>query len=258
MAPEVSLLLGSGDRADFPAADILSLFGDRRQRLRTLLAEHRAHDSPVVWGDDAVLACGRCDECEHAATEADDVLIVAGVRVEQRRRLREAGISTVADLASAEPDRRPARMAPATFDNLVLQASLQQSRQCRSDAAVPAFCLTADAPDVLARMPAPSAGDLFFDFEGDPLYSESDPTRVGLEYLWGFMAADQTYRVLWAHDRAEERAAFIEFVDFVTSRRREFPAMHVYHYAPYETTALKRARDAFPGPGGRTRRPPAR
>src|SRR5207248_7076182 len=29
-------------------------------------------------------------------------------------------------------------------------------------------------------------------------------------------------------------------IDFLSARRREFPAMHVYHYAAYEETALKR------------------
>ena len=44
----------------------------------------------------------------------------------------------------------------------------------------------------------------------------------------------------WAHDRDEERAAFKTFMDFVADRMRAYPEMHIYHYAVYEGTALKR------------------
>jgi uncharacterized protein len=94
-------------------------------------------------------------------------------------------------------------------------------------------------------LPAPSAGDIFFDFEGDPLYSEDDPAVAGLEYLWGLRlgndAAGQGQFVpLWAHDYAQEREAFAEFMRIVAERREQWPDLHIYHYAPYETTALKR------------------
>ena len=36
------------------------------------------------------------------------------------------------------------------------------------------------------------------------------------------------------------RPGFERFVDHVVERRRRFPGMHVYHYAPYERTALSR------------------
>ena len=45
---------------------------------------------------------------------------------------------------------------------------------------------------------------------------------------------------MWATSPAEERAAFERFVDFVIHRWRQFPALHIYHYAPYEPAALKR------------------
>jgi AAA domain/RNase_H superfamily len=87
------------------------------------------------------------------------------------------------------------------------------------------------------RLPAPDAGDMFFDMEGNPL----EPG--GLEYLFGVGYAENgawTFRPFWGHDRAEERVAFEHFMDFVVERRRRFPAAHVYHYASYEATALKR------------------
>ena len=41
----------------------------------------------------------RCPECEAQVRERDDLLLVAGMRVSQRARLIDAGITTVADLA---------------------------------------------------------------------------------------------------------------------------------------------------------------
>ena len=45
---------------------------------------------------------------------------------------------------------------------------------------------------------------------------------------------------MWALDRASEKAAFEQFIDFVMDRWTQFPGMHVYHYAPYEPSAMKR------------------
>ena len=42
------------------------------------------------------------------------------------------------------------------------------------------------------------------------------------------------------HTREEERQAFMDFMDFVTERLQAHPRLHIYHYAHYENTALKR------------------
>ncbi len=66
----------------------------------------------------------------------------------------------------------------------------------------------------------------------------------GLEYLTGFVTLDNNgqpqYQALWALDRAEEKKAFESFIGMVMERWRSNPGMHIYHYAPYEPTAIKR------------------
>ena len=66
----------------------------------------------------------------------------------------------------------------------------------------------------------------------------------GLEYLFGVVTVGDDvvpeYRDWWAHDAREERAAFESFIDWLTARRQQDPALHVYHYASYEETAVKR------------------
>jgi AAA domain/RNase_H superfamily len=92
-------------------------------------------------------------------------------------------------------------------------------------------------PEPLGALPPPDPGDLFFDFEGDPLWTD-DGITWGLEYLFGVLETNGAFRPLWAHDRRSERKALIDFLALLRKRRKRYPNMHVYHYGAYEKTAL--------------------
>ena len=66
----------------------------------------------------------------------------------------------------------------------------------------------------------------------------------GLEYLWGATYFEhngvRSFRDFWAHDHDEEKQAFSDFVGWVYDRWRSDPTMHIYHYAAYEVSALRR------------------
>ena len=93
----------------------------------------------------------------------------------------------------------------------------------------------------LASLPPPSPGDLFFDIEGDPFALDE-----GLEYLFGVwepgpgFGLNADYHCWWAFDRAEEKRAFENLVDFLIARLERDPGMHVYHYASYERGRMGR------------------
>ncbi len=90
----------------------------------------------------------------------------------------------------------------------------------------------------LHKLPEPSKGDVFFDFEGDPFAGNN-----GLEYLFGWVTEDEgetRYHCLWAFSPAEEKKALEEFIDVMMQRWNRFPDMHVYHYTSYEPATLKR------------------
>jgi uncharacterized protein len=112
----------------------------------------------------------------------------------------------------------------------------------------------------LENIPTPSPGDIFFDFEGDPTYQEfnsdgsalgslspgEDSVWFGIEYLFGLWGEnlnpdgpDTSYLPLWAESFDEEREVFESFLELLETRFRDFPDMHVYHYAPYERTRLR-------------------
>src|SRR6266545_4743813 len=90
----------------------------------------------------------------------------------------------------------------------------------------------------LAALPLPSRGDLFLDFEGDPFAFDQ-----GLEYLIGTVTVgdDGTpiYETIWSFDPKSERRAFVKFMNKVKQIRQRHPDMHIYHYSPYEPTAIK-------------------
>lgn len=239
---EVDLILGDGSISTHAVDDLLPLFQVRRARLRALIADRRiddpSSDSALAWGDDRgdleIVACGRCATCEEQVIAHRDLLMVARMRPVQRARLRAAGIETIDALASATAS--PEGMNVDTFETLRAQAQLQ----FRADAeGAPTYDVHYAA--AIHTLPVPSHGDIFFDFEGDPLYTEPAPdgeAHWGIDYLFGWVDNADQYTALWAHDFAAEREAFERFLDFVKLRRAAHPGMHIYHYAPYETSHL--------------------
>jgi predicted RecB family nuclease len=62
--------------------------------------------------------------------------------------------------------------------------------------------------------------------------------------IWGYLFRDEegqpVYQSEWGLTRTDEKRAFQSFVDFVMVRWESFPNLHIYHYAPYEPSAMKR------------------
>ncbi|KMV22308.1 nuclease [Mycobacterium heckeshornense] len=232
VAPEAELILGDGAVARYRVDELIPVYLAQRAALQRLLDDHYAAGVPVRWDDEDVRACFGCPECQAQLRACDDLLLVAGMRISQRAKLVDAGITTVAQLAQhAGP---VPHLAVRTLQNLTAQAKLQIAER-RSG--TPQFEI-AD-PQPLAVLPDPDDGDLFFDFEGDPLWTV-DGRDWGLEYLFGVLDARGGFRPLWAHSRADERKALSDFLAMVARRRKRYPNMHIYHYAPYEKTALLR------------------
>lgn len=241
-ADEVDLILGDGTLSTHAVDDLLPLFQVRRARLRALIADRRIDQAergePLAWGDDRgdlqIVACGRCATCEEQVIAHRDLLMVARMRPVQRARLRAAGIETIDGLAAAEA--APEGMNVDTFESLRAQARLQ----LRADSdGTPTY--EVHYAQAIHTLPVPSHGDIFFDFEGDPLYTEpaaDGEAHWGIDYLFGWVDNSDQYTALWAHSFADERRAFETFLDFIALRRTTHPGMHIYHYAPYETSHL--------------------
>jgi uncharacterized protein len=183
-----------------------------------------------------------CALCHHAAAcesvrERDDHLsLIAGIRREQVERLGQVGIASVAALATA-PQLPAVRIGARTLEALRHQARLQHGH--RATGTHRFELLPPEEARGLELLPRPDPGDVFFDMEGYPYFEIGG----GLEYLFGAVMVDTgrpRFCAFQAGTRGEERAAFEQFIDMLVARLRRFPALHVYHYAHYEPTALKR------------------
>ncbi|TFD89130.1 TM0106 family RecB-like putative nuclease [Cryobacterium serini] len=235
-AETVELLLGDGSVSVHQLADIRPVYRKRKQRLVQIITERLGDTAFVRWGDPRYTVCGRCATCEVEVHRHRDLFLVAGMRLTQRARLVSGGICTVAELAVSNGGIDG--MADVTLAALRQQARLQL--QAVAGTAPPVDVLN---PGALAALPEPNPGDIFFDFEGDPLYTEDSgtegaTTQWGLDYLFGLVDVDECFRAFWAHSWRDEKQALVDFLAYVDKRRTEFPGMHVYHYAAYERTHL--------------------
>lgn len=184
--------------------------------------------------------CDMCDWREICAKrwEEDDHLCqVANITKIQMNRLRDVGVATLKELALLHEGTQIPKMASETLEKLRHQASLQLRKREAGEDICELLPRDPDGLRGLARLPKPDEGDIFFDMEGDPLEAG------GLEYLFGAYYKDgdhYSYRAFWGHNRVQEKKAFADFMDFVKKRLRKYPNAHIYHYAHYEETALKR------------------
>lgn len=256
--PAVTLVLGAtvplpGGGFDYVRShhkllEILPVFRERRDRFLALTSSHLAQPGPVRWDSPGVTACGRCDYCQEQVVATDDLLLVARMNSAQRKKLRADGIRTVRELAEAT------LVDPSTSLLRLQDQARMQSGISAADGEV-RFLKDGEEHNIrfgvipensLAELPPPSEGDIFFDFEGDPLWQESTTGIWGLEYLFGVIEAPTgpgvagVFRPFWAHDREAEKQAFLDFLEYVQKRRQDYPDMHVYHYAAYEKTALRK------------------
>jgi uncharacterized protein len=233
------VVYGNGEEQHFRINDYMSYYRHLKRAFLNF-ANAPAMDRMETAGE-YPLKCKHCDICAwndacKGQRDADDHLsLIAWMRRDQIAKFEAAGITRVTQLAEAADEQRPNGMNEQTFTKLRRQASLQvRGRESR----VPIYELLEHQPPLgFSLLPPPSAGDVFFDMEGDPLY---EPGR-GLEYLFGCWMPDDVdrFRVFWGKTRDEEKLAFEAFVDFVMDRRKRFPALHVYHYANYEKRALR-------------------
>jgi predicted RecB family nuclease len=235
MPTQMHVVNGLGEKESFRPDDYLAYY--RRLRERFLRAVEKRSDSYPY----PVEHCGLCEflaRCR-AQWEADDHLtLVAGVSRAQVERLTAAKITTLEALGDASSGTRVRKMRPTTFANLHRQAKLQLHRRRTGENKIE--LLPVESERGFALLPEPDPGDIWLDLEGHPWF---EPAR-GLEYLFGWIELDEDgrprYEWLWAHDRREEKTSFERLMDAIAERGRRFPDMHVYHYASYEATALKR------------------
>ena len=171
--------------------------------------------------------------------ESDSLALVATIRKKQIKSLYEQGINTLTQLANTSLTNVKG-ISPESFEKIHAQADIQLRSRGQDK---PEFkVINNDNGKGLSALPLASDLDMFFDIEGHPLVDG------GLEYLWGVSyhntqaAQGKAYAFIdwWAHDQKQEKRAFEDFIDWTYQRWQQDKTMHVYHYASYEITAIRK------------------
>ncbi len=232
---ELHVVLGDTSKVSMRVDDFKHYQGLAAQRFEAFMA-----NPPMPSAGEPCQQCEHChwsERCE-ADWEANEHLsLVANMSGDQIKKLRAAGINSMRQLAQMPPDRTIPKLQAETLSRLREQARLQVAK--RDDGQNRCELLPLLPNKGFSRLPVPNPGDLFFDMEGDPLYEGGSK----LEYLFGFIVQNKPNKpefvAFWAHDRVQEKKAFEDAVDFIMARFNAYPDAYVYHYAPYEETALK-------------------
>jgi predicted RecB family nuclease len=219
-------------------ADFAAFYRRIRRSLETFAATP-PHDGIYPNPIEHCEVCRWREPCATRRRADDHLSLVAGIAKIQINELVRRGVGTMAALATLPIPLqwRPDRGTAPSYEKVREQARLQV--EGRGAGLVLHEVLPLVVEFGLFRLPEPSAGDIFFDFEGDPFVDNG-----GLEFLFGYLYANEdgtdAYVGDWVTTRQLERTAFERFIDFVTERLTEHPGLHIYHFAPYEPAALKR------------------
>ncbi|NNN19365.1 MAG: TM0106 family RecB-like putative nuclease [Acidimicrobiaceae bacterium] len=246
MPEKFGIILGTKNRVEFRVEDFIHYY--RRVKTR-FLAMQDSFTGNIADRPEPLPAAdhGRwTSQAKKFFDDTDHLVNVAGITVGQIKKLKAAGISTMAALAATTNKSIP-KLAADSLKKLVAQARLQcltrEDRMKNPDAMARYEILSHVGvnrePVGLAALPPDHPADVFFDMEGYPL------VPGGLEYLFGASFRNSQTDSLdfidwWAHSRDAEKLAFEGFVDWVHKRWKENPAMHIYHYAAYEVSAIRR------------------
>lgn len=222
----------------FRVAEYAAYYRQAKDHLRkVVLAEPdgRTYPSPVPQCD----VCRWWHACDGRRRGDDHLSLVAGMTTLHAAEFSRQGVTTLAQLAeqTVPLPETPAHGNANTYSRLQAQARIQLEGRTSG---VDCFELLPLEPERgVFLLPEPSRGDIYFDIEAARYYQGG-----GLEYLLGWCLrlpdGRLAYQRRWAHTHSEERQAFEEFIDLVMERWQQHPGMHVYHFAPYEPTALKR------------------
>ena len=228
----IHVVTGDGESRPWRLVDVAAYARRARARLETFVA------APPATAPAPIGYCDQCrwgEKCTSELRQADDLGLVAQMRGDQRDALRAVGIPTLEALATAAPELLKSSGIGADARTRLQQQAAEQLRERTTGQ--PSRTLLDPQPGLgLLRLAPPSAGDLYLDFEGDPWFDDG----AGIEYLAGLGDRSGGFAALWAHDRPAEKQMVADLVDRLVLAVQADPSMHVYHYAAYEVTALKR------------------
>ena len=215
------------------------------RRIRNRFLEHLARGHDTIIREDYPEPVEHCDvcpwwiQCDARRRNDDHLSFIASVTRSQRTEFVERNVATLAQAAALPVPLtfNPTRGSREALERRVQQAQVQFDQRLQQRPIF--YMLPIMAEEGLCRLPAPSPGDLFLDFEGARFARPG-----GHEYLTGVCQADPggvlIYQATWAWTEEDEQQAFVAFIDRCIQTRARDAEFHVYHFGAYEPTTLKR------------------
>jgi len=230
---QMHVALGDKTQRSFRTEDYLYFYRQLRQAFLEQQQNFDPKNPPEFNGKEKF---GRwTTHVEKLIEDTDHLCRVANIRTMQIRKFKEANISTMTGLAATSIESIH-HIEADTFATLKQQARLQVESagllRPKYEIVVPQI-----PGHGLFLLPPHSKSDVFFDMEGYPL------ADGGLEYLFGatvLKRGNPKFLDWWAHNPEEEKLAFEHFIDWLHARWQKDPSMHVFHYASYEKTAMRK------------------
>ncbi|ODN41412.1 TM0106 family RecB-like putative nuclease [Piscirickettsia litoralis] len=232
---EAVVILGNQERKAFRIHDYSFYY----QALKTRFLKDQSNFDTNKQPNPALFSSwGRwSDYAKQCLVEQDHLSQVANITRSQIKKLNTAGIITMQQLANTDLSSISG-LNHGAFKRLKAQAAIQKASAGKEKPLFEVMIPEVGELQGLALLPPASPLDIFFDIEGYPL------AEGGLEYLWGSTYFDEhgarQFKDFWAHNEAEEKAAFQSFIQWVYRRWKKDPRMHIYHYANYEIAACRK------------------
>ena len=229
--PEKMWVQNPEGKIEYRVDDYISFVRLAKKRLIDSIGiEKNTYPEPITHCD----ICNWWEECNKQRRKDDHLGFVAGMGTAQIKEVKSHEINTLEGFANWEipVDFTPTKGTVDTYRKLREQSKVQYKGRVESRNIYET--LDVEVEKGFNKLPEPTKHDIYLDLEGDPMIEPG-----GLEYLFGWYCEGKYYAI-WAKNEEEEKSAFEKFVSFTINKLVEEPNLHIYHYAPYETTAFKR------------------
>ncbi len=244
LSKKIGLIYGSKEKEEYSVEDFFYFYSHLKQEFLKMQSSFtnniKDRPEPLRRADH-----GRWDSyAEDYFNKTDHLTKIARISSSNIKKLQEAGVTTVNDVANLSLDKE-VKIEKNKLKQIIQQAKLQvitEQKRKKDPLAVPEYVVIKDNESKrlgVGSLPKESDEDVFFDMEGYPLM------QGGLEYLFGASVKNKKTKKLefydwWAHSRKEEKVALEGFVDWAYKRWQKNKKMHIYHYAAYEVTAIRK------------------
>lgn len=278
---QMHFFLGAADDNEDLPGQLEGLSGLRSLSVATYGAYTRRHmerveaawdsaGAPLPKEPEPVSYCDRCSwerNCDAVWRDNRDLILVSGLRKDERRALRAEKITTVGQLATAGEEAERAIPVRDRLEHLRRQADLQEKSlnlpEPLSELRPPTRGIfeREEVKRGFAALPHPAQFSIYMDFER---YDFNEKDAGGLEsktVLAGFViggtdliAQSGAYKHALAETPASEEALFAALLDLIRKaisegeRQGLVPqgeSVPVYHFSPFEPSTFRRLADEY-------------